>query len=148
MTVIRTRVLYYQKCQRCQLCHNHCSQSSLVWLLIQQDILTSFFTTLGSVTRLGDLLYFGQLFKAFLHKSLTFLGNFCIGVKSYHLASEIIFGQLLQTFGDFFLVTLNFTCKRLVPNQSLPKPQDCSLNIITVYFCSNNDVLGSLFFRA
>ena len=41
-----------------------------------------------------------------LPKSLTFLGNFCIGVKSYHFSSEIIFGQLLKTFSDFFLVTL------------------------------------------
>ena len=24
----------------------------------------------------------------------------------YHFSSEIIFGQLLETFGDFFLVTL------------------------------------------
>ena len=40
-----------------------------------------------SVTRLGDLLDFGQVFKAFgnhlgiLPKSPTFLGNFCKGVK-------------------------------------------------------------------
>ena len=41
-----------------------------------------------SVTRLGDLLVFGQLFKPFatinLHKSPTFLGNFCKGVKIYN----------------------------------------------------------------
>ena len=39
----------------------------------------------ASVTRLGDLLFFGQLFKAFgeinLAKSPTFLGNFCKGVN-------------------------------------------------------------------
>ena len=34
-------------------------------------------------------------------KSLLFLGNFCKGVKIYHFSSEIIFGQLLQTFGVF-----------------------------------------------
>ena len=45
---------------------------------------------MGSVTILGDLLDFGPLFKA-----LTFLGNFCEGVKIYHFSSEIIFGQLL-----------------------------------------------------
>ena len=39
-------------------------------------------------------------------KSPTFLGNFCKGVKIYHFSSEINFGQLLQTFGDFYLVTL------------------------------------------
>ena len=42
-----------------------------------------------------------------LPKSLTFLGNFCKGVKIYQFFSEIIFEQLLQTFGDFFLVTLD-----------------------------------------
>ena len=41
-----------------------------------------------------------------LPKSLTFLGIFCKGVKIYHFSGEIIFGQLLQTFGNFFLVTL------------------------------------------
>ena len=54
---------------------------------------------LNSVTRLGNLLDFGHLFKAFatinLPKSSTFLGNFCKGVKIYHFSSEIIFGQLL-----------------------------------------------------
>ena len=36
----------------------------------------------------------------------TFLGNFCKGVKIYHFHSEIIFRQLLKTFGNFYLVTL------------------------------------------
>ena len=59
-----------------------------------------------SVTRLSDLLDFGQLFKAFGNKNLlkspTFLGNFCKGVKIYHFSSEIIFRELLLTFGNFF----------------------------------------------
>ena len=63
-----------------------------------------------SVTRLGIFLHFWQLFKALatinLPKSPTFLGNFCKGVKIFHFSSEINFGQLLQTFGDFSLVTL------------------------------------------
>jgi len=54
---------------------------------------------MNSVTRLGDFLHFGQLFKAFgnnyLAQSFTFLGNFCKGVKIYHFSSEIIFSQLL-----------------------------------------------------
>ena len=53
----------------------------------------------NSVTRYGDLLDFGQVFKAFgnnyLPKSPIFLGIFCKGVKIYHFSSEIIFGQLL-----------------------------------------------------
>ena len=48
--------------------------------------------TLTSVTRLGDLLDFGQVFKAFGN---TFLGNFCYGFKINHFSSEKIFGQLL-----------------------------------------------------
>ena len=36
-----------------------------------------------------------------LHKSLTFLGNFCKGVKIYHFSSEIIFGQLLKDIWRF-----------------------------------------------
>ena len=40
------------------------------------------FLLASSVTRLGDLLDFGQLFDAF-------------GNNSYHFSSEIIFGQLL-----------------------------------------------------
>ena len=59
---------------------------------------------------MGDLLDFGQLFKPLatinLPKSLTFLGNFYKGVKIYHISGEIILGQLLLTFGDFFLVTM------------------------------------------
>ena len=41
-----------------------------------------------------------------LPKSLTLLGNFCKGVKIFNFTIEIIFGQLLQTFGNFLLVTL------------------------------------------
>ena len=62
------------------------------------------------MTRLGDLLDFGEHFKPLvtinLPKSSTFLGIFCKGVKIYHFSSEIIFGQLLQTFGNSLLVTL------------------------------------------
>ena len=36
-----------------------------------------------------------------LPKYHTFLGNFCKGVKIFNFSSEIIFGQLLWTFGDF-----------------------------------------------
>ena len=53
----------------------------------------------SSVTRLGNLLDFGQILIPLstinLSKSPTFLGNFCKGVKIYHFSSEILFGQLL-----------------------------------------------------
>ena len=42
-----------------------------------------------------------------LPKSPTFLGIFCKCVKIFNFSSVINFGQLLQTFGNFFLVTLN-----------------------------------------
>ena len=64
----------------------------------------------NSVTRLGDFLHCGQLLKPLatiiLTKSRTLLGNFCKGVKIIHFSCGIIFGQLLQTFVNFFLVTL------------------------------------------
>ena len=51
------------------------------------------------MTRLGDLLDLGQLFKPgatmSLPKSLTFLGNFCKGSKIFNFSSKINFGQLL-----------------------------------------------------
>ena len=47
------------------------------------------------MTGLGDLLDFGQVFKALgkinLAKAPTFLSNFCNGVKIYPFSSEIIF---------------------------------------------------------
>ena len=59
------------------------------------------------VTRLGNLLDFGEVLKPLarinLPKSKTFLGgNFCKVVKVYPFSSEIIFGQHIKTFGDFF----------------------------------------------
>ena len=42
----------------------------------------------------------------YLPKSPTFLGNFCRGGKIFHFSGEIIFGQLLLTFGNYLLVTL------------------------------------------
>ena len=37
-----------------------------------------------------------------LLKSPTFLGNYCKGVKIYHFSCELIFGQLLLTFANFY----------------------------------------------
>ena len=50
----------------------------------------------GQCGQIGRFLDFGQVFLAFG------IGNFCKGVKIYHFSSEIMFGQALQTFGDFF----------------------------------------------
>ena len=52
------------------------------------------------MTRLGDLLHFGQLFKAcrnnYLPKSPTFLGNFCKGVEIFHLWATFV--DIFSTF--------------------------------------------------
>ena len=37
-----------------------------------------------------------------LPKLFTVLGDFCKGAKIIHFSGEIIFGQLLKTFGDFY----------------------------------------------
>ena len=54
---------------------------------------------LSNVTRLGDLLHFGQLFKASGNNYCTQIAHifviFCNGVKIFHFSCEIIFGQLL-----------------------------------------------------
>ena len=49
-----------------------------------------------------------------LSKSRSFLGNFCKGVKIINFTSETIFGQLLKTFGNFYLVTLLSTRVSLI----------------------------------
>ena len=68
---------------------------------------------LTSVTRSGHFWTLSNFLKPLatisFPKSPNILSNFCKGVKIYHFCSEIIFRQLLQTFGDFFLVTLDLT---------------------------------------
>ena len=53
----------------------------------------------ANVTRLGDFLHFGQIFKAGGNKYFTelptLLGRFCRCVKIIHFSIAIIFGQLL-----------------------------------------------------
>ena len=56
-------------------------------------------------------------------KSLTFLRNICKGVKIYHFSSKISFGQVLWTFGDFFLVTLTAARQNTYQNDILQKKQ-------------------------
>ena len=53
----------------------------------------------ASVTRLGDFLHFGQLFKAcgnnYFAQIAHILGKFCRGLIIFHFSSGIVFGQLL-----------------------------------------------------
>ena len=62
------------------------------------------------MTRSGDLLDFGQIFKHLatinLHKSPTFLGNFCKGVKIFKFSCKIIFGA---TFKDIWRLFTGLT---------------------------------------
>ena len=54
--------------------------------------------------------YTGQLFKAcgnnYFAQIAHIFRQFCKGVKLFHFSSKISFGQLLKTFGNFFLVTM------------------------------------------
>ena len=65
-----------------------------------------------SVTRLGDLLHFGQFFKALARiifpKLPTFSVNFCNGVIILHCSSEIFFGQLFTGHTGYDEVRENF----------------------------------------
>ena len=58
------------------------------------------------VTRSGNLLDFWQLFKAFGNNYFAQISHnlrqFLKRCKIFHFSREIVFGQLLQTFGDFF----------------------------------------------
>ena len=60
----------------------------------------------SSVTRLGNLLHFRQLFKAcgnyYFAQIAQILVNFCKCVKIFLFSIGIIFGQLLQTFWRLF----------------------------------------------
>ena len=91
------------------------------------------------MTRLGDLLDFGQVFKSLcatinLPKSPTFFSNFRKVVKIFHFSCDIIFGQLLWTFGDLFLVTLDRASKMGLYTESgisksICKQRKISLNL-------------------
>ena len=58
-----------------------------------------YLSIMTSVTRLCDLLDFGQLFNALatinLPKSPTLLGNICKGIKIFHFSNEIVLEQIL-----------------------------------------------------
>ena len=62
------------------------------------------------MTRMGELMHFGQLFKAcgnyYLAQIAYILHKFCKVFKNIIFSSKIIFWQLLLTFGDVLLVTL------------------------------------------
>ena len=64
-----------------------------------------FFCLSSRVTRLGDLLHFGNFSKPvatiILPKSPLFLGNFCKGVKIFHFSSGIILGNFYRHFATF-----------------------------------------------
>ena len=91
----------------------------LLWLLFEQLWWKLGTSKFGQCDQIGQFieLWRTNFLKPFatlnLSKSPTFLGNFCKGVKIYHFSCKIIFGQILLTFGDFFLVTLHLVHRRL-----------------------------------
>ena len=73
--------------------------------------------TYTSVTRLGDLLNFGQVLKPFatmnLPKSPPLLGNFCKDVKIYHFSTEKCLGNFCRHLAIFTGHTAHVVCERL-----------------------------------
>ena len=83
--------------------YNRLGRFFVEWVTRDHCVLVHTFNTFN-VTRLGDLLDFGQLFKAkiSLPKSLTFLGNFCKCVKIFNFSGEIIFGHFYRHLAIFY----------------------------------------------
>jgi len=81
--------------------------------------------------QIGRFIGLGQLSKPLttiiLPKSPTFLGNFCKGVKISNFSREIIFGRLLQTLGDFLLVTLAEEVEEAGSIEVIEKGKKCNL---------------------
>ena len=72
---------------------------------------------------------------------LPFLGIFCKGVNIIHFSSKIIFGLLLQKFGNFYLVTLQSTyscCSLLLLNMG-QFPVSFPLFLSFSHYNSNNN---------
>ena len=80
---------------------------------MQQINIRFYDCTSTSVTRLGILLHFGQLFKAcgnnYFAEIAHILRQFLLSCQIISFSSEIIFGQVLKTFGVFLLVLLAST---------------------------------------
>ena len=72
----------------------------------------------SSVTRLGDLLHFEQLFKACGNNYFTQIAhisvNFCKGFEIFHFSNEIIFGRLFT--GHTAARLLSWTISVIAPN--------------------------------
>ena len=78
------------------------------------------------MTRLGNLLHFGQLFKACGNNYFGQISHIFRQLGIFHVSSEIIFGQLIKTFDDFLLVTLELS-NRISPIYTLSK---CPMKVV------------------
>ena len=66
---------------------------------VQCDLIGQFIALWATFQSLWQQLFYPN-------RPFLFLGNFCKGVNIFHFSSEFIFGQLLETLCNFFLVTL------------------------------------------
>ena len=121
------------------LCWSACPSVPLSLILTLKYV--SIWSILTSVTRLGNLLAFGQLLKPLatinFPKSLTFLGNFCKGVKIYHFSSEIVLGNFFRLLAIFFLSHWSWHSPFCTVNaQTVPfLSPSCSIRYSNLYFC-------------
>ena len=79
-----------------------------------------------NVTRLDDLLHFGQLFQAsgnnFYAQITHILGNFCKGVQIFYFSSKIMFGNFYRHLATFYWshcnqIYSNLACMNIVDKQ-------------------------------
>ena len=113
----------------------YAAPSSILWSKNESTYkgrITMDFAT--NVTRLGDFLHFGQFLKPLatinLPIPLTFLGNFCKGVKIIHFSSEIILGNFYRHLAIFIWSHWTCSTKLFWPNDlkyahlAIPKIQN------------------------
>ena len=105
---------------------------TIKWRQNEPPIHKLFPKILTSVTRLGDLLHFGQLLKAcgnnYFAQIAQIFRNFCKVVKICRFSSEIIFVQLFtgHTGGHYDIITNLFPPKRFTIISTFHSPRDLS----------------------
>ena len=84
-----------------------------------------------SVTRLGDLLDFGQLFKTLWQQLFAqishILRQFCKGVKIYHFSTDIIYWATFIDIWQFFSGHTDYTYLIWNKNNDTPFASNCVL---------------------
>ena len=123
----------------------HCFAVLLLFLILPYKTISAEinFLLLNQCDQIGRFIGLWATFSSLwqqlvLPKSTTFFGNFCKCVQKYYFSTEIIFGQLLQTIGDFSLVTLSLTYLFLKPRSDGMSIMQSDRELKKLYFCVGN----------